>query len=282
MPQQVSPGYFETMRIRVVRGRVFTDADRAGAPLVAVVNETMEKKLWPGKSAIGGTIKMLNPTAPWATVVGVVKDVREGGFLSEAPPSMFFPHAQAGLSVYYWPTDMNLVIHTAGDPLALVGAVRQIIRELEPAAPLAGIQSMEQVVAESVSNRRFSTQLLIGFATLALLLAGIGIYGVISYGVTQRTFEMGLRIALGAQRGSVLRLVVGEGVRLALIGLALGIAGALAVTRLMRALFVAVSPGDPRTLLTVSIAVGLVALFASWMPARRATVVDPMRAMRAE
>ena len=282
MPQQVSPGYFETMGIRLVRGRVFTDADRAGAPLVAVVNETMEKKLWPGKSAIGGTIKMLYERAPWATVVGVVKDVREGGALSEPPPTMFFPHAQSGLSAYYWPADMNLVIRTEHDPLALVGAVRQIVRDLEPAAPLAQIQSMDQVVAESVSNRRFSTQLLIGFAALALVLAGIGIYGVISYGVTQRTFEMGLRIALGAQRASVLRLVVGEGVRLAVIGLALGIAGALAVTRLMGALFVAVSPGDPRTLLTVSIAIGLVALLASWIPARRATVVDPMGAMRAE
>jgi putative ABC transport system permease protein len=225
---------------------------------------------------------MLNPTSPWATVVGVVQDVREGGFLSESPPSMYFPHAQSGLSAYYWPTDMDLVIRSASDPLALVGSVRQLIRELEPAAPLARIQTMEQVIAESVSSRRFTTQLLIGFASLALLLAGIGIYGVISYGVTQRTFEMGLRIALGAQRGSVLRMVVGEGVRLAVFGLAIGIAGAFAVTRLMRALFVDVSPGDPRTLLSVSIAIGLVALLASWLPARRATGVDPMGAMRAE
>jgi putative ABC transport system permease protein len=282
MPQQVSPGFFEAMAIPLVRGRVFTDADRTGAPLVAVVNETMAKKLWPGKSAIGGTIKMLNESAPWATVVGVVKDVREGGFLSESPPTMFFPHAQSGLSAYYWPADMNLVIRTEHDPLALVGAVRQIVRDLEPAAPLAQIQSMDQVVAESVSSRRFSTQLLIGFAALALLLAGIGIYGVISYGVTQRTFELGLRIALGAQRGRVLRFVLGEGVRLALIGLVIGTGGALAATRLMRALFVEVTPGDPRTLLIVTVAIGVVALLASWLPARRATVVDPMGAMRAE
>jgi putative ABC transport system permease protein len=282
MPQQVSPGFFETMQIGLVRGRTFTDADRAGAPLVAIVNETMEKKFWPGKSAIGGTIKMLYEKAPWATVVGVVKDVRENGFLAEIPPEMYFPYAQAGLSAYYTPLDMSFVIRTEGDPLALVSSVRQVMRELEPAAPLAQIQSMDQVVAESISNRRFSTQLLVGFAVLALLLAGIGVYGVISYGVTQRTFELGLRIALGAQRGRVLRFVVGEGVRLAAVGLVIGIAGALAVTRLMRALFVEVSPGDPATVLAVTLVIAVVALLASWLPARRATVVDPMRAMHAE
>jgi predicted permease len=282
MPMQVSPGFFETMGIQLARGRVFTDADRNGAPNVVIVNETMEKKLWPGKNAIGGTVKMLNPTSPWATVVGVVKDVREGGFLVEPPPAMYFPHAQSGLSAYYWPTDMNLVIRTQGDPLSIVSAVRRIIRELEPAAPLARIQTMDDVVAASVSSRLFSTQLLAGFAVLALLLAGIGIYGVISYGVTQRRFEIGLRIALGAQRGGVLRLIVGEGVRLAAAGLAIGIAGAFAVTRSMRAMFVGVGSGDPRTLLAVIVAIGIVAMLASWLPARRATVVDPIGAMRAE
>ncbi|HJU74035.1 MAG TPA: ABC transporter permease [Gemmatimonadaceae bacterium] len=282
MPQQVSPGYFETMGIQLVRGRTFSEADRAGAPLVAVVNETMEKTLWPGKSAIGGTVKMLYEKSPWATVVGVVKDVREGGFLSEPPPAMFFPHAQSGLSAYYWPSDMNLVIRTEGSPLRLIGAVRQIVRELEPSAPLAQIQSMDQVVAKSVASRRFSTQLLLGFATVALVLAGIGIYGVIAYGVTQRKFELGLRMALGAQRGSVLRFVLSEGVRLAAVGLAIGIAGAWGVARLMRALFVQVGPGDPITLTSVAVAMAVVALAASWVPARRATIVDPMRAMRAE
>lgn len=282
MPMQVSPGYFETMGIGLVRGRLFTDADRNGAPFVVVVNETMEKMLWPGKSAIGGTVKMLNASSPWATVVGVVKDVREGGFLRETPPSMYFPHAQSGLSAYYWPADMDLVIKTAGDPLSVVSNVRPIVHELEPAAPIARIQTMEQVVAASVSSRRFSTQLLTGFALLALLLAGIGIYGVISYGVTQRTFEIGLRIALGAQRPRVLGLVVGEGVRLAALGLVIGIAGALAVTRSMGALFVNVSPADPRTLFVVVLSIAVVALLASWIPARRATVVDPMGAMRAE
>ncbi|MEW5916098.1 MAG: ABC transporter permease [Gemmatimonadota bacterium] len=282
MPQQVSPQFFETMGIRLVKGRTFTDEDRSGAPLVAVVNEAMEKKYWPTKGALGGTIKMLAKDAPWATVVGVVRDIREGGYLSESPPSMYFPHAQAGQSAYYWPTDMNLVIRSAGDPLALVPGVRQIVRELEPGAPLAQIQSMEQVIARSISSRRFATQLLGGFAALALLLAGIGIYGVISYGVTERRFELSLRIALGAQRARVLRLVITEGVRLAVIGLTIGAAGALAVTRLMRALFIDVAPWDPLTLVAVAAMIAVAALTASWIPARRATIVDPMRAMRAE
>jgi predicted permease len=270
------------MRIRLVKGRTFSDADRSGAPLVAVVNEAMEKKYWPTKGALGGTIKMLAKDAPWATVVGVVRDIREGGYLSESPPSMYFPHAQAGHSAYYWPTDMNLVIRTEGDPLAHVSSARQIVRELEPGAPLALIQTMEQVIARSISSRRFSTQLLGGFAALALLLAGIGIYGVISYGVTQRRFELSLRIALGAQRARVLRLVIGQGMRLAIVGLAFGAAGALVATRLMRALFIDVAPWDPITLGAVIATISLVALMASWIPARRATIVDPIRAMRAE
>jgi putative ABC transport system permease protein len=280
--EQVTPGYFEALGIHVARGRVFTAADRAGAPLVAVVNEAMAQKLWPGKSAIGGTIKVLSPTAPWATVVGVVKDVRQGGFLTDPVPTLFFPHAQAGVSAYYTPVDMTLVIRAAGDPLALVGAVRAIVRQHEATATLARIQSMEQIVAASVASRRFSTQLLGGFAALALVLAGIGIYGVISYGVTQRTFEMGLRIALGAPRWRVLGLVVGEGLRLAAIGLGVGTVGALVVGRLMRAMVVELAPRDPMTLGAVTIMIALVAFLASWVPGRRAMAVAPIEAMRAE
>jgi predicted permease len=291
--EQVTPGYFEALGIRVARGRAVTESDRTGAPLVVVVNNTLEKKLWPGRSAIGHTIKVLSPTAPWATVVGVVTDVRQGGFLTDPPPTMFFPHAQSGVSAYYTPGDMTLVIRTGCpsgtprsgatgrcDPLALVGAVRAIVRQLEPAATLARVQSMEQIVAASVASRRFSTQLLAGFAALALVLAGIGIYGVISYGVTQRTFEMGLRIALGAPRRHVLGLVVGESVRLAALGLGLGLFGALVVTRLMRTMLVELTPRDPVTLVAVTMVIAFVALVASWAPGRRAMAVAPMAAMR--
>jgi putative ABC transport system permease protein len=293
MREQVTPGYFEALGIRVLRGRAFTESDHVGAPLVAVVNETMAKKLWPGRSAIGGTIKVLSPTAPWATVVGVVNDVRQGGFLTDPPPTMFFPHAQAGMSAYYTPMDMTLVIRTGSpsgtprsgatggcDAIALVGAVRAVVRELEPAATLARVQTMDQIIAASVASRRFSTQLLAGFGALALALAGIGVYGVVSYGVTQRTFEMGLRIALGAPRSRVLGLVVGEVVRLAAVGLGIGIFCAVIVTRLMRTVVAELTPRDPVTLLAVTIMIVVMAVAASWIPGRRAMAVAPIRAMR--
>jgi predicted permease len=282
MREQVTPGYFEALGIPVARGRVFTEADRVGAPLVAVVNEAMERKLWPGQSAVGHTIKVLSPTAPWATIVGVVKDVRQGGFLVDPLPTMFFPHAQAGVSAYYTPGDMTLVIATAGRPLALTGPVRAIVRQLERDASLARVRSMEQVVDASVASRRFVTRLLAGFAALALGLAGIGIFGVISYGVTQRTFELGLRIALGAPRGRVLGLVVAEGVRLTAIGLGIGTLAAVAVTRLLRSMFVEVTPTDPITIVSVATTILVVTLAASWIPGRRAMAVDPMGAMRTD
>jgi putative ABC transport system permease protein len=282
MREQVTPGYFEALGIRVVRGRAFTEGDRVGAPLVAMVNETMERKRWPGKSAVGGTIKVLSPTAPWVTVVGVVADVRQGGFLTDPPPTMFFPHEQAGVSAYYTPADMTLVIRTAGDPLAVVGAVRAVVRQLEPSASLARVQSMDQVVATSVASRRFTTQVLAGFGALALVLAGIGIYGVISYGVTQRTFELALRIALGAPRWRVLGLVLTEGIRLTAIGVAVGLLGAVILTQLMRTMFVGLTPRDPMTLAAVTIVIAFAVVLASWLPGRRAMAVAPMHAMRAE
>ncbi|MGH7719053.1 MAG: ABC transporter permease [Gemmatimonadaceae bacterium] len=282
MPQQVTPGYLESMGIALVRGRTFVDADRADAPLVAVVNETMAREHWPGKNAIGGTIKMLNDEAPWATVVGVVTDVRSSGFLERVPPTMYFPLAQAGRSAYFTPAQMNVVVKTDGDPLAIAPRVRALVREMEPMAPLSRVQSMEQVVAASVAARRFATQLLSAFAALAVVLAGVGIYGVISFGVTQRTFEIGLRLALGAQRHQVLRLVVSEGVRLALVGVALGLIASLAVTRVLRAVFVDVTPGDPWTLVSVMLVLVAVAFVASYVPARRASGIDPIGALRAE
>jgi putative ABC transport system permease protein len=177
---------------------------------------------------------------------------------------------------------MTLVIATAGRPLALTGPVRAIVRQLERDASLARVRSMEQVVDASVASRRFVTRLLAGFAALALGLAGIGIFGVISYGVTQRTFELGLRIALGAPRGRVLGLVVAEGVRLTAIGLGIGTLAAVAVTRLLRSMFVEVTPTDPITIVSVATTILVVTLAASWIPGRRAMAVDPMGAMRTD
>jgi putative ABC transport system permease protein len=280
MPEQVTPGYFRTMGISVLRGREFTEGDRDDAPLVAIVNETAVKKLWAGKSPIGGTIKMLNETSPWATVVGVVKDVRARGYQQDVEPAMYFPHAQAGKSAYYTPAAMNLVIKTDGDPAALAAPVRNIVRQLSAVTPVSRVQTMEQVVAASVSSRRFSTQLLAGFASLALLLAGLGIYGVIAYDVSQRTHEIGLRMALGARGDQVAGMMLTRGVRLVAIGLAIGVAGSLAVTGVLQSLLVDVSRLDPWTLGAVVVVLGLVAAGAAYLPARRASSVDPMVALR--
>jgi putative ABC transport system permease protein len=280
MPQQVTPGYFRTMGIPVLRGREFTAEDQADAPLVALVNETAVKKLWPNKNPIGGTIKMLDPKAPWATVVGVVKDVRSSGYQEEIPPTMYFPHAQAGRSAYYTPSAMNLVIKADGDPTALAGPVRQVVHQLSASTPVSQVQTMDAVVAASVASRRFSTELLAGFAALALLLAGIGIYGVIAYDVSQRTYEIGLRMALGAQSGQVASMMLGRGVRMVALGLILGVVGSLGVTGVLRSLLVGVSRMDPLTIGGVVVVLAVVAAGAAYLPARRASAVDPMVALR--
>ena len=279
-PEQVTPGYFRTMGIPVLRGREFTDRDGADAPLVALVNEAAVKKLWPNKNPIGGTIKMLNESAPWATVIGVVKDVRSAGYMEDVPPTMYFPHAQAGQSAYYTPAAMNLVVKTDGDPLTIAGPLRQIVRQLNASTPVSNVQTMEAVVAASVASRRFSTELLAGFAALALVLAGIGIYGVIAYDVSQRTYEIGLRMALGAQSTQVAGMMVGRGVRMVVVGLVLGVAGSLAVTGVLASLLVDVSRLDPVTIGSVVVVLGVVAAAAAYLPARRASAVDPMVALR--
>jgi predicted lysophospholipase L1 biosynthesis ABC-type transport system permease subunit len=266
----------------VVRGRIFTAADRVDAPLVAVINETMARKLWPGKDAIGGTVKLLNETLPWVTVVGVVKDVRSSGFLTDPPPTMYFPQAQAGKSAWYVPSTLWLIVRTNADPRAVVGQIRSIVREIAPAAPIARVQTMSDAVAASVAPRRFTTLLLLAFAMVAMILAGLGIYSVIAYAVSQRRAEMGIRMALGARRGQVVSQVLGEGVRTAAVGAAVGIVLALATTRFLRAMAVGVSPGDPGTLAVVAVTLMLVAVAAAYVPARRASGVDPARAIRAD
>ena len=279
-PQKVTPGYFEVMRVGVVKGRAFDATDDENAPPVVVVNETMARTLWPGKEAIGGTVKMLNETAPRATVVGVVRDERLAGLLKPAPATMYFPQAQAGRSAYYVPSWMWLVVRTSGDPAAIAPSVRNVIRRVEPLAAIARVQPMEQIVAGSVAARRFATALLMGFAAAAALLAGMGIYGVIAYSVTQREFEIGLRLALGATPTAVARQILGEGLRMAMIGAAVGLGIALATTRLLRAMFVEVSARDPVTLASVTLLLVLVAMAASWLPARWASAVDPLGAMK--
>jgi putative ABC transport system permease protein len=280
MPQQVTPGYFRTMGIPVLRGREFTETDRGDAPPVALINETAAKRLWPDKNPIGGTIKMLNPSSPWATVIGVVKDVRSAGYQAEVPSTMYFPHAQAGKSAYYTPPDMNLVVKTDGAPLMLAGPVRDVVRRLSARTAVSKVQTMDAVVEASVAGRRFSTQLLGGFAVVALVLAAIGIYGVIAYDVSQRTYEIGLRMALGAKGAQVAGMMVSRGVRMVALGLIIGVAGSLAVTGVLQSLLVNVSRLDPVTIVGVVVVLGVVAAAAAYLPARRASAIDPMIALR--
>ncbi|MDQ6829869.1 MAG: ABC transporter permease [Gemmatimonadota bacterium] len=281
-PQQVTPDYFKALSIPILRGRRFLASDRVGAPYVAMVNETMAKQLWPGKDPVGHTIRMFDTTAMWATVVGVVKDVRSRGLEEEIPPTMYFPHAQAGKTNYGSALTMSLVIHTAGDPALAAGAVRAAVRAIDKNVPVSQVRTMDEVVAGSIASRRFSTTLLAAFALLALVLAGIGIYGVIAYSVSQRTYEIGLRMALGAQRGSVMRLVLTQGMRMTAIGLAIGIVGAIAIMRLLRSMLVSVSVLDLPTLGTVSLALAAVAALACLLPARRAVDISPTEALRSE
>jgi putative ABC transport system permease protein len=279
-PEPVSPDYFRTMGIRIVRGRSFTEQDRIGAPLVSVVNEAMAKQLWPNVNPIGHTLKMFSDRAPWTTIVGVVADVRARGFQQDAPPTMYFPLAQAALSAYSTPRTVTLIARTSGDPTALVSPLRAVVRSLDSQAPVSKVATMDQVVGDSIASRRFTTALLGAFAVLALLLAGIGIYGVISYGVGQRVPEIGVRMAMGATPSAIVRLVLREGAGLTAAGLTLGIAGALLVDRLLRTLLVGVSGTDALTFAIVSAVLGLVAAAACALPARRATTVSPTEALR--
>ena len=279
-PQPVTPGFFRTMGIRIVGGRPFTDADRAGAAPVTIVSEAMARQLWPGQSPIGHTIRMPDDRWPWVTVVGVAHDVRMGGVRGEVPAIMYFPYAQAGRVAYGTPRTMTVLVRAADDPTALSAAARAAVRALDPAVPVTRMRTMERVVDLSIARERFTTSLLASFATLALVLAGVGIYGVIAYAVTQRRYEIGVRIALGAQARSVLGLVLGEGLWMAAVGAAIGLAGAVGLARVVRSLLVDVSPTDLPTLLAASTLLLAVAALASLLPARRAMAVSPTEALR--
>ncbi|HEX8187723.1 MAG TPA: ABC transporter permease [Pyrinomonadaceae bacterium] len=274
---EVSPDFFDVMGIRLVRGERFTERDREGAPVAALVSETMARRYWPGEDPVGKRVNLGNPErSPWMTVVGVVSDVRRGGLDKEPYPQLYAPVAQL-------PTrGVTLVARTSGDPLAVVPAVRRELAALDRDLPLYNVRTMEQVLSDSISRRRFQMLLLAAFAGVGLLLAAVGIYGVISYSVAQRRHELGVRMALGARAADILKLVVGQGLGLTLAGVGLGLLGAFALTRVMSSLLYGVSATDPLTFACVSLALLGVALLACLVPARRATKVDPMIALRYE
>jgi putative ABC transport system permease protein len=275
----VTPGYLQAMGIPLIRGRGFADTDRVGAPRVALVNRTLAEAIFPGEDPIGHRITFNDPESPdaeWVEIVGVVGSVRDESLAKE-------PNGETYLCAFQSPQDVaTIVAKTSGDPAALTGALRAAVHDVDPDLPVYRVRTLKSVVADSLSDQRFNATLFSIFAALALILASVGVYGVITYSVSQRTSEMGLRLALGAERREVLALVVRQAMARVAIGVAVGLAGALAAGRFLRSLVVGVPVRDPLTFGGVALVLLAVALLATWLPARRATRVDPVVALRSE
>jgi putative ABC transport system permease protein len=272
-----TPDYFQTMGIRVVKGRAFTDQDNAGAPPVIIVNEALARKHWPNGEAVGKRIRWNAPLAkaPWIQIVGVVQDVKHELNIP-VTPEYYLPYAQD-----VWGA-MVVVARTKVDPGSLASALRQQVWAIDPDQAVFDVRTMQEVRSISVSMYSSGSVMLGIFAGLALLLASIGIYGVMAFAVTQRTQEIGIRMALGARSADVLKLVVKHGMKLAVIGMVLGLAGSWALTRFMKRLLFGVEATDLLTFSVVSAFLLLAAFVACYLPARRATKVDPLVALRHE
>jgi predicted permease len=275
----VSPRYFDTMSIPILRGRGLTDQDTETTPNVVVISETMARRYWPGEDAVGKRIAAGRIRTPedWIQVVGVVKDVRQFELNAEPKPQMYLSYRQAGFF-----DSRDLVVKTDVDPASMAATVRKAVWEIDKDQPVSNIQTMDQILAESIARQRFSMLVLAIFAAVALVLAGVGIYGVMSYSVAQRTHEIGIRMALGAQTGAVLKLAVGYGMKLVIVGIAIGLIAAFALTRVMSTLLFGVTATDPMTFTLISLLLIAVAVLASYVPARRATRVNPIIALRYE
>jgi putative ABC transport system permease protein len=272
----VSADYFRAMGIPLIRGRYFTEQDGKDAPHVVIISESFARRVFNGEDPVGKHIT-IDFGEPWTgEIVGVVGSIRHSGLAQEPYREMYTSAAQS------LPFGVNLVVRATGEPAQLTAAVKQQVQAIDRDLPLYNVKSMEQRVTEAAAQPRFRTLLLGLFATLAVILAAVGIYGVMAYSVTQRTHEIGVRMALGAQRRDIVRLVVRQGMMLGLVGLALGLVAAFALARLLATLLYGVTPHDAFVFATVPIALALVALLACYIPARRATKVDPMIALRYE
>ena len=275
----VTPDFLRTLAVPVLRGRSFTDRDRDGAPPVALLNAAAVRRFFPGEEALGKRIVLgwsVNGVRRGGEVVGIVGDYRQGALKKESEPQIYLPFAQAAYK------EISVALRTNADPSAVSAAARAQVRELDASLPLDGFQSLDEVVTASASQPKFYMLLLGGFAVIALVLAAVGIYGVITYAVRQRTQEIGIRMALGATRLRVQRMVVGQGLLLAGVGAAAGLAGALFATRGLRSLLYQVSAADPAIYLAVALVLALVAVLASYLPARRAARTEPQLAIRGE
>jgi predicted permease len=272
------PNYFQTMGIKVISGREFTEEDSLNAPGVTVINEAMAKRFWPNEDPIGKRIKigLFNSDAPWLTIVGVTADVKQGGLDRQPRPEFFRPYNQAA-----WPV-MTVIVRTASSPRAFITPIKQALAKFEPDRAPSGIRTMEEVIYDSMGSRRFPMMLLVAFSLVALTLAAVGISGVVAFAVSQRTREIGIRMALGAQKGSVIRLVLNRSMTAALIGVGIGLAASYGLTRFLTGLLYEVKPMDPLVLSAAALILASIAFLACYLPARRAAKVDPMIALRCE
>jgi predicted permease len=273
-----SPEYFHVLQVPLLAGRSFAESDADKAQQVVLIDRTLQRRYWPDEDPLGKQVKIgpANAQNRWLTIVGVVGDIKSDGFDAPTAPHIYLPVRQSPgyASVIY--------VRSAGNPESLGEAIRHEVQSLDPNIPVFSVRTMDEVIARSMAERRFALQLLGVFATVALLLAAIGIYGVMAYSFSQRTHEIGIRIALGAQRMDILRMAVGEGMQLVAIGLACGLVGAVVLTRFVRTMLFDVSPADPLTFAAISGILAGVAFLACYIPARRATRVDPLVALREE
>ena len=284
-PEGTSPGadcrfvtsdYFKLLGVQLLKGRVFAEGDGPDAPPVLLINETLTKQYFLNENPIGQRL-VLGINNFSGSIVGVVRDVKHVGLDAETKPEIYVNYVQGP----YW-ADMNLLVHTSGDPVAIAPSVRGQISAIDRQVPVARIRTMDSILSESVAQQRFRSTLLLVFGVTALLLAAIGIYGVMSYAVTQRTKEIGIRLALGAQLNNVRSLVIWNGMTLTIIGITLGLAGAFALTRFLSSLVFGISATDPLTFTVIAVSLALIALLACYIPARRATRIDPLVALRDE
>jgi putative ABC transport system permease protein len=276
----VTPDYFKTMQIRLLRGRTLQESDNENSPLVMMVSQTAAQRCWPNQDPIGKHVRLPGfvpgMEKQWRTVIGVVQDVKQAGLDAPHTMQIYLPQAQSRNGF------MTMVVRTKSDPLQAATDVRGQISALDKALAVSDIATMEQVESASVAGRRFTTVLMALFGGLGLVLAMVGVYGILSYMVAQRTAEIGIRMALGAARWDVLSLVVAQGFRLAVLGLLAGVAGALILTRLMTRLLFDISASDPITFAGVLILLVAVSLLAIYIPARRASKIEPVVALRYE